>query len=107
MRHLATGIIALLLLVGSGLLFLLRPEWDESLAFASSSLRIGLVLGAIWLAYPELIRLPKWLIPLLIGAAVTVAFRPKSALFLVPIVLVVLILRPKRKAPPPAKAARR
>lgn len=99
MRHHAAGIIALLLLLGSGLLFLLHPEWDQTQAFASSALRIGLVLGAIWLAYPELVRLPKWLIPLLIGVAVTIAFRPRSALFLVPIVLVVLVLRPRKKGP--------
>jgi hypothetical protein len=95
-RH-AAGAIALLLLIGSGLLFAFHPTWDETQAFASSSLRMGAVLGAIWLAYPELIRLPKWLVPLILGTVVAIAVRPKSALYVVPIVLMILILRPKKK----------
>lgn len=100
----------MLLLLGSVLLFVFDPAWMESPAFAASMLRIGCVLGAIWLAYPELSRLPRWLVPLLIGVAVAIAVKPKLALFLVPLVLAVLILRPKGKKPmasktPPSKSA--
>lgn len=99
MQRATTGILALLLLFGSGLLFLFQPAWGDTQAIAASALRIGAVLGAIWLAYPELSRLPKWLVPLLIGVIVAIAFRPKLAFFIVPLVLAILLLRPKRKTP--------
>ena len=50
------------------------------------SIRIGIVLGVVWLAFPELSRIPRWLYVIMsIGVAV-VMVRPQLILIVAPIV---------------------
>ncbi len=71
--------------LAAGLLGLLVPpagsSWD---AAAGSCIRIGAVMFAIWLAYPDLERIPTWLWGGLLTAVAIVAARPKSAFIVVP-----------------------
>ena len=59
--------------------------------------RVGLVLGAILLAYPQLVqisqRVPPWLIGCILLAAMIVAIRPKAILVLAPIVAAIAVLQ--------------
>ena len=95
-RHLA-GIISLVLLIVGGLLYFWPPDWENSAPLAASCIRIGAVLAAIWLAYPELKRIPGWLAPVCIIAVVAIAAKPKLAIFIIPVAIIILILRPRKK----------
>ena len=67
--------------------------WRGNEAGGGVLLRSGLVLGAIWLAWPGLVTIDRrWLLPaiLLIGLAVT---RPALLIWLVPALLIMAFWR--------------
>jgi len=93
-RH-AIGIIAIVLLLGAAVLWIwpLEVGWHEPLKAACS--RLGPFMVALWLAYHEVERLPRWIlatVPLLI---LVLVLRPKWFFFALPIVILMVILRPK------------
>ena len=105
-RHLL-GILAVLLFA-AGLLLLLSPsntDWQQ--AMLGSTVRIGLVLFAVWLAYPQLSRVPTWMFRAVLAASLIVAWRPKLALLAIPLLVVIWILRPRGKAVKSAAKPRR
>jgi hypothetical protein len=66
-------------------------------------LRVGTLLLAIWLAYPQLHRIsPIMLVSSLVGAIVVVC-RPRLIVIVVPILVAIWFLRP-RSPPSPANA---
>ncbi len=67
-------------------------------AAAGSFVRIGLVLGAIWLALPQLQRIPLWFGQLLLVGAIAIAARPKLAVVVAPLILAIWFLRPRTKS---------
>ena len=72
MRRKAIGILAaLLLLIGTITLFNGPENNSAAGGFAASCIRVGLVLGAIWLALPQIESLisksPRWLLSWFIG----------------------------------------
>ena len=74
MRRTTLGILALLLLV-VGVIAALRGPADGSAAgFAGGAVRVGLVLGALWLAWPQLAslasRAPRWILGWFVGKRV-------------------------------------
>jgi hypothetical protein len=64
-RH-ALGLIALLLVVVGFITAFRGPEDGSAAGFAGGCVRVGLVLGALWLALPQLkamfARVPRWLV---------------------------------------------
>jgi len=94
-RHHLIGIIALLLLLGAlaSLIWPLAGSFGAQLPGAC--LRVGAVVGAWWLAYNELRRVPAWLWIALLSVAVVVAAKPRVAVFAIPIILVLAILKPR------------
>lgn len=81
-------IFALLLLAGGG--WLAMSQTDSSLTFASAAmLRIGLVLGMLWLAWPSLKRPARWLPPgiamLVVLSLVVIAAQPRLILVVLPV----------------------
>jgi hypothetical protein len=92
-RHLL-GIVALVLIL-AGIIGMIvgyssvRPWGMEDAA--GVGLRTGLVLGALWIAYPQLVQLakrfPKWLYAVIAMAASVVAFGPRSLIFIIPAIL--------------------
>lgn len=92
MNRTAIGIIALVLLVGGAGLLIWPLDWDGNQALTAACLRVGIVMGAIWLAMPQLARLPGWLIQAVVVVAVVCAYRPRLALFAVPLLLAYLAL---------------
>jgi len=115
-RH-ALGIIALVLLAAAaGLLSGLAPGLDENLAdmYGNMCLRIGMTLGAAWLAFPQIMALTAWCSPrLLLTLAlglVVVVVRPKAFPLIVLLVALVVvlevvgwILKPLRSSDKPPK----
>jgi len=89
-RHLL-GLIAL-----ASFMLAVIVNWYPPLApyqaAGSMGLRIGLVLGALWLAWPELHRLPRWIWYVLpIGLVLLIYARP-ILVFLIPTFVVATML---------------
>lgn len=98
MRRHAFGILAIGLLCAA-VYGLARYGIDNSQASMLSSmcLRIGLVLGAIWLAFPQISRLTvttsTWFLLLLGAIGMMIAARPKLIVVLGPIMLLLILLQ--------------
>ena len=96
MRRHAIGIIALLLLA-CAVVFLIFPignvAWQEPLG--SACCRVGALMAALWLAYPDMHRVPTWLWGTLFAILVVVAIRPRTVFLAVPIIVALAILRPR------------
>lgn len=94
-RRQVLGIIASGLLA-AGVLILWKYGTDAESAslYGSICLRLGLVLGAIWLAFPQILQI--WIkrpsgTTLLIGAGILALIAyPKSAIVMVPIIAILL-----------------
>ena len=91
-RH-ALGIIALVSLVlgVAGILYYGTNDSQTSL-MASMCMRIGLVIGALWLALPQFKRmsggLPTWAAGIVVLCLAIVIARPRTIVVLGPILLV-------------------
>ena len=54
-------------------------------------------MAVIWLAYPEVERLPGWVLGMVPILGIFLALRPKYLLIAVPIVIAMAILKPKAR----------
>ena len=52
-------------------------------------------MAVLWLAYPEVKRLPAWLLPTIPLLIVILAVKPRWFLIALPIVILMVIIRPK------------
>jgi hypothetical protein len=115
------GVIALVC-VGTSVVLQVRGFDDKQALMATGAfMRVGLVMAALWLALPTKNRpaawanMSPWVLWGMLGLIVTIAARPRIALYAIPwlIVLAVIgrVLRPRSKhrpgPGPPAKAASR
>lgn len=88
-RHLL-GIAGILLLVLAAILF---PFVDgNSQVWPAACLRVGLVLVVLWMAWPELVSLSRWLATAAVIVAVVVAAFSKYAWILIPLLLAAWVL---------------
>jgi hypothetical protein len=71
MSRKSLGIVAALLLTVGVFVWLRGPEGGSGNAFAFGCIRVGLVVGAGWLAYPQIVALirqsPRWVLSWFIG----------------------------------------
>ena len=70
--------------------------------------RTLVILFLLWLAWPELESLPRWLLILVPICAIVCAWRPQYLVVVIPIALLYLFIRPpagRRKKKPRAPAA--
>lgn len=112
-RHLI-GILSLVLLAGAALFLVFPPQSVMTTEWQAACGRMGLLLGLLWLAWPQAVRLPRWLLIAVPLAAMVLVLRPKYFLFAVPMVVLVavavsmLMPRPARgKAPSRSREGRR
>ncbi|MGO9108171.1 MAG: hypothetical protein ACLP9L_02960 [Thermoguttaceae bacterium] len=85
-RHLL-GLIALTSLVSAAVLY--GSPYQTA---GTIGLRIGLVLGALWLAWPDLHRLPRWVWYVLPIGFVVFTYARTYLVFLIPVFAVATIL---------------
>lgn len=93
------GAIVLLLLLAGSAIFL-APGVDESTRLAAgAAVRVGLIFGAIWVALPAMGDLKPRTLILLGVVAAAFAYRPRLALWLLPVAAVmgVLTVRSRRR----------
>jgi hypothetical protein len=97
MRRHAVGVLAIVLLLGAAAFWVWPPspgyeQWE------AACWRLGAITVMLWLAYPELMRIPVWLLALVPVLAIVLARWPKWFLVLIPVLIVVAILkRPLRR----------
>jgi len=106
MHRPTVGIIALVLLAAAAVGLAFSPQDDPGGIWAAC-LRVGLVVGALWLALPQLRRWPSWLgKAILLGALLLVAFKPKALVLAVGVYVVLIALRPRTDSPSTGKPER-
>jgi len=93
-RH-AIGIIALVLLAAAAALWIwpVDADWREPLKAACT--RLGPCMAVLWIAYPDVKRLPVWVVPTIPLLLALLAWRPRLLLVALPIVIALAVLRPK------------
>lgn len=96
-RHALGALSAVLLLTAVGGWWLYGWEYSQTSVWMSVCQRIGLVLGACWLAYPQLVvvltRTSLWFVLLIAGVGLLILVRPRTAIVLVPAILVLAVLQ--------------
>ncbi|MFO0899595.1 MAG: hypothetical protein U0836_19380 [Pirellulales bacterium] len=90
------GWLALALLL-SGAALLTGIGGSQSTAIAAAFLRVGAVLGALWLAYAELSRIPARLWLASAAALVVFAARPRWWPVALAVFAIALLARPARR----------
>jgi hypothetical protein len=100
MNRTALGVVALLLLTVGGITYATRGIGDESTApFAAGCIRVGLVLGALWLALPQIVafltKVPRWLLVASAIGLIIGAVKPMLLLIIVPVLGLLWFLGPK------------
>ena len=111
------GAIALVLLLSGGVGLLLGYSANSQTGMAAGvGLRAGLVLGALWMAYPQLISLvksaPKWMLGVAAIVVLVLVVNRNGLMLVVPALLIlgllqlaVWIFKPMpRKKPRPRRA---
>lgn len=86
------GILAVALLAIAAVL-LARGSGSEYQAAGSACLRVGVLLAAVWLAYPQLEKIPTWIFGTALTGLMLVVVRPQLALVIVPALLMLWFLR--------------
>jgi len=99
MHRPTVGILALILLAAGGLALVFPDDEGTRQNLAAACLRVGLILGVLWLALPEMARpASRWVFFSLLITIIVVASRPKLAIVAVVFLAGVLLLRPRLKA---------
>ena len=98
MHRPTVGIIAIALLVAGACIWIWRRESDDWIPWMAGCLRMSVVMGAVWLAHPQLNRLPAWLVACVLASAVVLALRPKYFLLALVVLAIAAFLRPRRRA---------
>jgi hypothetical protein len=90
MHRPTVGAIASVLLGSTAVLWLWPPDWQIYAMLLAACTRLGLLMGVIWLAHPQLARLPAGLFEGLLVVVLVVAVRPKLLLFAAPLLVALL-----------------
>ncbi len=96
MRRHAIGIIAIVLLV-RGVVREFWPIEGQGLlkGLNAACWRVGPLMTVLWLAYPQIHRMPAWLWATIPALTIVLALRPKWFLIALPIVVALAVLRPR------------
>ncbi|MCL2304564.1 MAG: hypothetical protein FWC43_04405 [Planctomycetaceae bacterium] len=91
------GIAAAILLVMAGVSYgLSYIAHDESIKPMAVSVRIGLPMFFLWLAWPDIAAFPRWMLQASIPVTILVAIYPQLLWFIIPAVLLMMFLQPKQ-----------
>lgn len=96
MRQTVLGILAAVLVAGAVYFSLWPPEREGLRTWVlPACVRMGALTVALWMAWNDLQRLPSWVLGTTLAALALVAFRPRLFLFLVPLIIVLAVIRPR------------
>ena len=118
-RHILGLLGIAFLLSGLGLLLVKGASDNQWSMFASICVRVGLLLAAIWLAFPQVVglakRFPPWLMAAVAISGLVIAARPRMIFYAGPVIAAIAFLQfvgwlfkplPQRKPQRPASDAR-
>ena len=88
------GVITLLLFAVALYCHLFQGEAGTYVVGAC--VRVGAVLAALWLAHPQLKRMPRWAVITLLVSLLIISWKPKVLLVALPVLALLLLLRPRR-----------
>ena len=91
------GVAAILLAAGAVTFFFPDIAGSSNGAIAAACIRAGSVMFALWLAYPDLRRIPPWMVTGLVIAAAVFAVRPRAALVIIPMLITIWMVMPKQR----------
>jgi hypothetical protein len=97
MHRPTVGVLAIVVLLLGAILSLVGVG-DEAQAWGAGLVRVGLALGALWLALPELKRLPRWVLVAAAVLLVVLARFPKQFFVAIVVAVAFAILRPRVRA---------
>lgn len=96
MRQTALGILAAILVTGAIYFSIWPPETQNLRVWVLPAfVRMGALTTALWVAWDDLQRLPQWALGTTLVALMLVAIRPRLFLFLIPLVVILAIIRPR------------
>lgn len=92
------GLAAFLLLICAAVEFVCRSYGlVESLKpYSGGTIRTGVVLFGLWLAWADLEMFPRWILIASVPTALLVAIYPKLLFVVIPLILMLLFLQPKK-----------
>jgi hypothetical protein len=94
-RHLI-GILSIALLAFAAILWLFQPTIDGMmLQLEAACWRIGACLAVLWLAYPDLLNIPRWFWLTMPVLLIIIAKWPRIFLLLIPLLILFAIFRPR------------
>jgi len=93
-RHLI-GIIAVLLFLGAVYYWIRPPQGSFQTQMEAACWRAGTLAAVLWLAYGEVRRMPAWFWIALPVLCVVLVRWPKQAVFAIPIIIALALLRPR------------
>ncbi len=94
-RHLV-GIFAVVLLLVGVALTLWPPGETGYQQFLAAAWRVGALMAVLWLAYPEVIRMPVWILGTIPALVVVLAVKPKWFVIALPVMILLVVLSPRR-----------
>jgi hypothetical protein len=97
MHRPTVGFIAIALAIGG---LVLRAYFPDDAYVRDACWRPGLVMGLLWLALPQLVQLPRWMMISLLVSGLLVMWRPRVVLLALPLLAVMWFLRPRRSRRP-------
>lgn len=99
-RPLIGGIAVVLLVFGFTALQFPQFVGSSADTVSAGCIRIGSIMGALWLAYRDLHRIPSWMWTGLIVVLAIIALRPRAALVIIPVLITIWMVMPKRPRQP-------
>jgi hypothetical protein len=96
-RHLI-GILSLILLLGAAGFYFFPPTSAVAIEAKAACWRMGLLLAVWWMAWPQVIRLPRWLLIAVPMLVVVLVLRPRYFLVAIPLVVALALLMPRSAA---------
>jgi len=89
------GLISLVTLLAAGAILLFAEDQAYYGPAQAALLRIGLVMGAVWIGYPQISKLPVWLATVGVLSVLAVLLFKKAAIVVIPLLILIWLLRPR------------
>jgi hypothetical protein len=102
MNRTSLGLLAIALVVIGGITLTRGPADANSAGFAGGCIRVGIVLGALWLALPQILKFlsktPKWLLVAGLIGVIVCAVKPLLLVAVIPLLGLLWFLGPRLRA---------
>lgn len=95
MHRPTVALLAIVLLLTGTALWFVGGDVEDYQAWIAACWRVGAVLAALWLALPEMRRMPTWLLLAILVVAVLVARQPRAMILVFVAAVAYAYLRPR------------